>query len=93
MSLALVYTKEARGGGSAHYWPNSANWSQKPSDFPLRYSEGKSSSEMGQRNRYCDKITFTNFIHNFDLKYLGMKSNYVKIRQGHNVVDFKICRT
>ena len=36
------------------------------------------------------KITFTNYIHNFNLKYLGVKSKCVKIRQEHKVVDFEI---
>ena len=40
-----------------------------------------------------DKIKFGNFIHNFDFKYLGVKSNFVKIRQEHKVVDFEICVT
>ena len=34
-----------------------------------------------------DKITFANFIDNFDLKYLGVKSN----RLEQKVVDFEIC--
>ena len=37
-----------------------------------------------------DKIMFANFIY-LDLKYLGVKSNYIKIRQEHKVVDFEIC--
>ena len=38
-----------------------------------------------------DKNTFTNFIHNFDSQYLGVKSKFVNIRQEHKVVGFEIC--
>ena len=38
-----------------------------------------------------DKNTITNFVHNSNLKYLGVKSNYIKIRQVHKVIDFEIC--
>ena len=59
--------------------------------FPLRYSKGKNCQEGWVKE--TDKITFTNFIHNFDLKYLCVKSSFVKIRQEHKVVpvNFEIC--
>ena len=37
------------------------------------------------------EVALTYIIHNFNLRYLGVKSNYVKIRQEHKVVDFEIC--
>ena len=33
---------------------------------------------------------FTYIIHHFNLRYHGVKSNNVKIRQEYKVVDFKI---
>ena len=87
----IGWSADKRGGEGVSPLPAEFhhNCHKKLSDFPLRYSKGKD-RQVGWVKE-TDKITFTNSIHNFDLKYLGVKSSYVKIRQQHNVVDFKIC--
>ena len=62
---------------------------KKTSDVPLRYSKGNQRQKGWIKE--TDKIALTNCKHNLNLKYLGVKSNYVKIRQEHKVVDFEIC--
>ena len=59
---------------------------KKPCLTSLKLSKGKD-RQVGWVKE-TDKITFANFIHNFDFKYLGVKSNYVKTRKEHN---FEIC--
>ena len=49
-------------------------------DFSLRYSKGN--DRQVDWVKETDEIMFTNFIHNFDLNYLVVISNYI---------DFKIC--
>ena len=72
---------------SVLYEPNSTNWSQKTlcrSDFSLRYSKDRDLPVRWVKE--TEKMTFNNFENNFDLKYLVVKSSYVKIRQEHKQV-------
>ena len=49
---------------------------RKSSYVSLHYSKGKE-PQVGWIKE-MDKIALTNFIHNFDLKYLCVKTNYVE---------------
>ena len=73
--------------GSARYHPNSANWSQKPSDFPYATLKVKIVKWDGSKKRIRSPLLILYTV----LKYLGVKSKHAKIRQEHTILDFEIC--